>query len=236
MKLDVCFTLQDFAPNLYQGWNVVVIDVFRATTVMITALQNGGSAIYPVATVEAALQKKMQIPGALLAGERQGVLIAGFDKGNSPLEFDQAAVAGREIIMTTTNGTAAVDRAASCAATVFIAGVVNMAAVCRRLQQDPRDTVIICSGTEGKVSLEDIFCGGGIVHGLGQGQFEACSDQVAMVELLYREARRDVMGIIGHSAHGETLRQLGLGADIALCLAADQFSVVPYLQDGRIRI
>lgn len=149
-------TLHDFSNSA-----VVVIDVLRATTSMFHILESGGLAIYPVEQVEAAREKKRLMPDALLCGERHGVPPEGFDMGNSPVAFRDANLTGKEVILTTTNGTQAVGCARN-AVFVAAASFGNVVSVAHYLLRHAKDLplFLFCAGTNGAFSIEDYFCAG----------------------------------------------------------------------------
>jgi 2-phosphosulfolactate phosphatase len=160
------FLLPDLArPEDLAGRTAVVIDVLRATTTIAHALAAGAKAVVPCGEVEQARQVALRLGAdALLAGERGGLPIPGFDLGNSPAEFTAQRVEGKTIVFTTTNGTRALLRCTG-AEDVLLAAFVNFSAVCTELAG--RDNVaIVCAGTDGQVTREDVLLAGAIVDDL----------------------------------------------------------------------
>ena len=159
--LDIVPTAQAAAQHNFSGSAVVVIDVLRATTSMLHILESGGRAIYPVEAVETARERKNQMPDALLCGERRGVPPEGFDMGNSPVAFRDADLTGKDIILTTTNGTQAVGHARN-AANITAASFGNAVSVARYLLEHENDLPLhlLCAGTNGAFSIEDYYCAG----------------------------------------------------------------------------
>ena len=143
----------------------VVIDVLRATSVMTTALDNGARSVLPVTTIEEAetVFKTSDPACTLKGGERHALKIDGFDFGNSPLEYKRPLVAGKDIIITTTNGTNAI-RNVQKAEMMVLACLRNASAVVGFLIGKNKDVVIVCSGTEGKFSMDDGLCAGMLLH------------------------------------------------------------------------
>jgi 2-phosphosulfolactate phosphatase len=229
MKLDVCYKPADFpdAAGL-AGQTAVVIDVLRATSSIVTALAADCRRFLPVETIEEAEDRKGQIPDALLAGERRALPIPGFDLGNSPFEYTAAKVAGKTIIMTTTNGTVAL-RAARPAAAVYVASFVNASAVACRLADLGRDAVLLCAGTRGRFSLEDMLCAGFIADRLTA--LAELSDTAMAAAGAYRGFQNDAAASIARSSHGSYLVSCGFAADIEYCLTPDRFGLVP-VYDG----
>src|SRR5262245_51883162 len=164
--------LPELAPaGRLAGGVAVVIDVLRATTTIVHALVAGCSAVRPCAEIDEAqtLAGSMRAGRVLLAGERGGAPLPGFDLGNSPAEYTPKTCKGCTLVLTTTNGTRALIRAAE-AERALVAAFVNYSAVCEQLRQDPRPVHIVCAGTEGEVALEDTLLAGAIVDDLS----EAC--------------------------------------------------------------
>lgn len=209
--------------------NAVVIDILRATSTIVAAIGNGAAGVVPVATVDAARALALDTPGSLLGGERSAVRIDGFDLGNSPLEYAPEQVRARVVILSTTNGTRAF-RLAGTAAGVYAGSLTNRAALCKALMESGRDVVLVCSGTDGKVSDEDCFGAGLIADGLvGWGTI---TDRAAGLREKAREDLKvfgDPTRVIGSSFHGKRLISLGLAEDIDVCANLDSSAVVPQL-------
>ncbi len=197
-----------------------MIDVLRWTTTAVTALANGASAIEAFAEPEEARERAARI-GALTAGERGGHRIAGFDLGNSPLEFTAARVAGRTICATTSNGTRAL--LATVGATQrYLAGFVNLRATAAAiLARSPAAADLVCAGTEGRPSAEDSACAEALAAVLRGEAFDP--------ELLARAAR---------APHAAFLRGAGYASDVDVALTPDSVQVVALAEtiDGVTRV
>lgn len=214
---------------------VVVIDVLRATTTIITALQNGAHEIIPCAEIEQAraLATTTDPPG-ILGGERKGLRIPGFDLGNSPAEYTPDIIRGRRIIMATTNGTPAMAACRS-AKVVWIAAFINLSAIVQRMREEPKIT-FLCAGTNGLVTGEDVlFAGCALEQLMSDGLARGCNDQAMLALAAWRDThRRTESGerlaeILAQTHGGRNLVQNGLGADVATCAEIDRSSVVPQL-------
>src|ERR1700722_10394445 len=144
---------------------VVVIDVLRATSTIVTALEHGAAGIVPVREADEAIvvMRRLGRERSLLCGERDSRLIAGFDLDNSPASYTRERVAGKTLILTTTNGTRALLEAARGNSTVYCAALLNRAAIVERLVAAKGDAFILCAGNEGALSFEDTLCAGAIV-------------------------------------------------------------------------
>lgn len=238
LKIEVCFTPEEYDSERYQGWNVVVIDVLRATTSIAVAFSNGCNMIVPATIVEEAFDRKDQeYRQALLAGERKGVLIPGFDMGNSPFEFTKERIAGQDIIMTTTNGTVALQKSVG-AANVYTAALVNANAVCFELKREVRDTVILCAGTDGKFSVEDTVCAGLIVSNLvdAAGINATLEDKALVSRALYLGIKDRLAIEVGRSSHAQYLSNIGFQNDVSFCLQQDMIQIVPVYAEGVLRV
>ncbi|MBI5116775.1 2-phosphosulfolactate phosphatase [Candidatus Poribacteria bacterium] len=222
MRVDIVLTAQSVKPESVRGKICVVIDVLRASTTIVTALANGCAAVFPTETPEEAREIARRW-GALLGGEREGLRIEGFDLGNSPLEYVPEKVRGRMIAFTTTNGTRAM-RACAASDALVIASFLNGREVTRLLQEKQKDTLIVCAGTRGEPSLEDIVCGGMLIDSLGAKGMPETERAVA----LWNEHRNNLAAMMKtDSLHGRTLVQLGFERDIDFAAGLNEFDMVP---------
>ncbi|MFM8377823.1 MAG: 2-phosphosulfolactate phosphatase [Planctomycetia bacterium] len=219
------------------GGIAVVIDVLRASTTMITALAHGATHVVPVANVTEARRLATEAgPAALLGGERGGVRIPGFDLGNSPLEYTPDRVGGRTVVITTTNGTAAL-AASRGAREILIGAIVNctaVAAAIRRLARDGDHVHLVCAGTDGRVSAEDVLAAGAILDAAEVEGAENDLDPTAREALAsFRRvaASGDVPTALvtefRRSPGGANLVALGMEADLPAAAAIDTLAVVP---------
>lgn len=234
MKVDVCFTPEEVRADDLAGATAVVIDVVRATSCIVEAIANGARAVHPAVSVEEATALRATLNGqgrrALLCGERGGIRIDGFDLGNSPAEFTAAAVGGRCLVMTTTNGTRAF-AAARQADRVLAASFFNQGAVAGAVRDDGA-VAIVCAGKEGRFSLDDAVCAGHIVRAL----LDRAATPVTLADGAV--AARDLATVhdvsadmLAGTAAGQALVEVGLGADLALCARADRHQIVPMMHD-----
>jgi len=195
-----------------QEMTVVVFDVLRATSSMITGLAHGVASFFPVQTVEAAREWKEREPDRLLAGERYGVPPPGFDLGNSPSEFKN--VRDRQIIITTTNGTAALEQVRS-AKTVLVGALVNIAALAEFIRSSsPEHLLLVCAGTGDRFSLEDAVGAGALLASLKRTDY---LDAASMVHSLFSQVHDDLETCLCHSQNGRALLALGKANDVRDC-------------------
>jgi len=242
--LDVLFTPADFAALKNRNLDdtlCVVFDVFRATSSMVTAFANGAEAIIPVAEISEALALKQTSPNVLLAGERDGVRIRAaqtggidFDLGNSPREFTKEKVAGKTIVMTTTNGTRAL-RSCAHAQTVLISSFLNLkATVDFILRSSPENLLLICSGTYEQTAYEDALGAGALCDALWNNLAQCkISDSAKMARELYTAASNNIAAAAASSRNGIRLSGIpGLRDDVPFCTQRDIFNFAAAMQKG----
>lgn len=214
---------------------VVVIDVLRASTTMIHALAHGAARIIPCESVTEAQAVAARFPRAdvLLGGERGGVKIDGFDLDNSPRSYTPEVVAGKTIVFTTTNGTLALRRAAQ-AERVLVGALVNLQAVLTHLRDHTGSVHLLCAGTDGRLTAEDILCAGLLVWRLTSPETAAGRWRIDVPAEMARDfARRhggspaDVLRTLRESLGGRNLLDLGYEEDIAVAARLDSHPVVP---------
>ncbi len=215
----------------------VVIDVLRATTTIVHALAAGCKAVLPCAEVEEArtLAGGMRVGRVLLGGERGGAPLPGFDLGNSPGEYTSKLCRGNTLVMTTTNGTRALLRAAEAPRTI-LAAFVNYSAVCEQLRQEVRPVHIICAGTEGSVSLEDTLLAGALVDNLCEAAEVRLNDAARLAWDGFENHGRILLGALEVSQGGAILRRLGYDDDIRAAADVDRFALVPELRRDPLRV
>ena len=236
MYIDLAFTADEIAGKDLQDKTVVVIDALRATSTMITALENGCLGFIPVATIEEAkkLFDDQADPKFLLGGERRALPVAGFHLGNSPRDYRPEKVRGKTVIMTTTNGTRALV-AASKGAEVLIGAFLNLGALCRRLEESGRNVLLACSGEKGFFCLEDTVCGGAMIGRLEEeGVFVKLSDAALGAKILYEYFAEDIYGMLAACEWGQYLERMGLGKDVRLCARIDSSRLVPIYREGKV--
>jgi 2-phosphosulfolactate phosphatase len=177
----------------------------------------------------------MRAGRVLLGGERSGKPLTGFDLGNSPREYTCKVCRGSTLVMTTTNGTRALLKAAGATRTL-LAGFVNYSAVCEQLRQDARPLHIICAGTEGRVTLEDTLLAGAFLDFLSD-VFEICLNDAARLAWdSFDTHGRVLLGALEISHGGANLRRLGYDEDIKAAAQVDLFNIVPELRRDPLRV
>ncbi len=240
MKLDVVFSPLGLLPGQATGRTIVVIDILRASTVICAALHHGARAVLPASTTEEALRLSQTIGAAdvVLCGERGGLPIQGFAHGNSPLEMTPAAVRGKTLVMTTTNGTPAL-LATQGAAAVYVAAAVNLgvaASVVRDALDARGELLVLCAGRERTFALDDAYTAGRlIVAALGSSRKRTGLNDAAIAALeLARRYGTSWEPPLKASRGGADLLALGFEADIADAAREDAYPVLPLYHDRRI--
>lgn len=216
-----------------EHYTAVVIDALRATSTITTALHNGCGRIFPVSTVAEAAALKEQMPHALLAGERQGAKISGYDLGNSPAEYAPEEIAGREVIFTTSNGTPTLVACKS-AKLVVVASFLNRSAVVQAVQASGRDVLIACAGRAGKLAAEDLACAGAIISAMTENEAYQLTDGALAAQAIFGAWRESLPALLRQSTSGRNIAGLGFEADIAYCAQLDVLGVVPIYKHKQI--
>ncbi|MBT1700767.1 2-phosphosulfolactate phosphatase [Fulvivirgaceae bacterium PWU4] len=230
--IDVC--LSPDLMHLYnvQNHTVVVVDILRATSCMTTAFAHGIATIAPFAQLQDCLAMKEK--GYFTAGERDGKKVDGFDLGNSPFEYQNPALKGKNIAFTTTNGTQAIVKSLG-AKEIVIGSFLNLSAVATHVRELPYDILVVCAGWKGKVNLEDTLFAGAVVEKL-KNETELACDAPLAAQHLYNQAKNDMVAFLSTSSHVKRLGKLGIHKDIEFCLTPDQYDVVPRLVDNVLTV
>ncbi len=236
MRADMQWVPRNVPAKRAEGKIFVVIDVLRATTTIIEALSNGCTEVIPVVTVDEALDlaNKSSREDTLIGGERGGLKVDGFDLGNSPSEYSRDIVSGKRVILTTTNGTRALQRVAACEY-VLVGGFTNAHAVVQRCMAVKVDPVIVPAGLRGFFSLEDVVCGGMMID-LLEKRGVALTDGARAARLLYKAFDSDLLKMARTSEHGRDLIQLAFEEDLSFCVQTNISSLVPIFRNGSITV
>ncbi len=238
MKLDVIMTPGEAQPGSLAGRTVVVLDILRATTSIVQALSAGARSVFPVASIEEALRlvNTFGRDEVLLAGERRCLPIEGFDLGNSPFEYTAERVAGKILIMTTTNGTAAMQLTVN-ATRVYIGAMLNIGAVVEELARTEVDPVFLCSGRDKHFAMEDVVCAGEFARKLMEARPGdwTLNDGAHAALVLAREFGTGE-AVFNLAAGGQAIVEAGLPKDLEFCARVDEYDILPVLQERSITI
>jgi 2-phosphosulfolactate phosphatase len=239
VRIDVFFGAGGLGPADFNGRVVAIIDVLRASTSIAAALANGARAVIPLESSEDVITraKAFERGDVKLAGERKMLPVPGFDFGNSPREFTREAIEGKTVLMSTTNGTAAVT-ATQGARDVVIGSYVNFSAVLSMLRAALRggaDIAVVCAGRDKQYSLEDAACAGRFVHHVSRRLSGVDMNDAALAcTLVDRKFGENLMRLFDASEHGRALRDAGFAEDLVTCAAVDSFPVIPLYQERQI--
>ena len=238
-NLETLFIPEEIKNIELAGKLVVIIDVLRASSTIVTALANGCRGFIPILSPDQAKKKAQQFEKerVLLGGEREGTKIEGFDLGNSPREYKREAVKDKTIIFSTTNGVKTLEMVKG-AYRIIIGSFLNLQAVCNYCTNYQGDISIICAGKEGKFSLEDAACAGMLIDSFKNTFPGTCqeSDANLTARLLYEKFGNNILEILRKSQHGRYLESIGLAEDLKFCSQLDFFHIVPIFRDGIISI
>ncbi|WP_026463967.1 2-phosphosulfolactate phosphatase [Adhaeribacter aquaticus] len=229
-SLDVCLSPELLHLYELKGKVVVVVDILRATSSMVTAFAHGIERIVPVSSLDDCLNQKQE--GFLTAAERDGRKAEGFDLGNSPFSYMEPHIKGKTLIMTTTNGTHAI-RLSMAADKVIAGAFLNLGSVARYLQEEQKDALVVCAGWKGNFNLEDTLFAGGVADRLAE-TFTPANDATLAARHLYRLAQQDKIAFLSESSHVKRLKNLDIIKDIEYCLQEDLYVVVPVLADDSL--
>lgn len=233
-NIEVCFS-----PALYPDYEnreaiVVVTDVLRASSAIVTAFMNGVERIIPVGTLEEA--KKLKDEGYMVAAERDGIVRDFADFGNSPYNFTEDRVKDKHIVYSTTNGTNAIQLASS-GHQVLIGAFLNLQALADHIIGSDRDLLILCAGWKNKFNLEDsLFAGALAQEVLRSDNFETICDATKGAIDLFDVAKNDLMGYVEKVAQKQRLKKNGLDDVIGYCHTFNMTSIVPYLEDDYLSV
>lgn len=234
MKIDMIICGDYVTTEAVRNATVIVVDVLRATSVIITALSNGAKSVVPVTSVEEALSTKKKLESVVLGGERRAQKIEGFDLSNSPLEYKSEVIHDRNVVITTTNGTKAISKS-SAANKVYIGALINAKAVSSKAVKNEKDIIIVNAGTNGVFSMDDFITGGAIIDEILSEQEYELTDIAKTALVIYR-SHKDIKSYVKGAAHYQILVDLGLEEDIDYCLQKDLFNIVPEYKDGIIKL
>ncbi len=236
MRVDVSLVPGEVATKDAQNAAVVVIDVLRASSTIATALANSCEEVIPAESIEEAIT----IAGGyarsdyVLGGERRGLAVDGFDLGNSPCEYSNDKVAGRKVILATTNGTLAVKRYGG-AKEIIVGCFLNADAALRWLASgQDRDVILLCAGQDERFCIEDALCAGLYASRLSEAADASLSDSARAAAAVYERFSDSIEDALIGSDHGAYLAGVGFRDDVSYCARQSVLSIVPKVYDRRV--
>lgn len=221
--------------HLYDVSNaiVVIIDVFRATSTIATALANGATKVIPVDSVRGAIDIGTEV-GGITAGEREGKVAEGLQYGNSPYEYPREFIEGKTLVLTTTNGTRLLHMALKNGASEVVTGSFpNLTAVCNHLMSAGKNVLLACSAWKDRVNMEDTVFAGAVVSKLRQ-HFSIRCDASLAAETLYQSVKDNYWEFTRQTTHYHRLAAYGLENDMKWCISPDVANVLPTYREGAL--
>ena len=237
MKINTLFSYINTDELAYTGKTTIVIDVLRASTTIIQALQNGAREVIPVASVEFAVKVSGGMFGGqtLLGGERNTKKLEGFALGNSPLEYTPEVVGGKTIILFTTNGTKAIVKA-KFSDNLFIAAFTNLNAIADHLMKLNKDFEILCSGRGNYFSMEDVICAGKLISDIQKINKDVeLTDSAKASVALSKSFGKSILAMMKQTEHGKILIENNFNEDIKFCSRINTSATIPYLTSGVLK-
>lgn len=231
-KLEVCLTPALIPLYKVEDYIVVIIDIFRATSSICYGIENGAEAIIPVAEVAECAAYREKGSEFLLAAERNGEVVEGFDFGNSPFSYTPEKVGGKTVVLTTTNGTHALHLSRA-AKKVVIGSFLNLSALSAWLGDQQEDILLVCAGWKNNFNLEDSLFAGAVVEKLKDAGYKL-DDSAIGANDLYQAGQNDINAYLKKSSHSERLKKLGIEADVAFCLQVDEITAIPILEGDKL--
>jgi len=214
---------------------VVIIDVLRATSTIATALHNGAKEIIPVDSVTDCIRIGKET-GGITAGERDGKVAEGLTYGNSPFEYPASFIAGKTLVLTTTNGTKLLHMALDKNAKGIITGSFpNLSAVCDYLVAQNQPVILGCAAWKDRVNIEDTLFAGAVISRI-KDHFNINCDSSAMASSLYEMAKSNLFDFMKtkQASHYLRLSNYGLEKDIQYCLTEDNANTLCIYEDGKL--
>ncbi|XOV93258.1 MAG: 2-phosphosulfolactate phosphatase [Bacteroidota bacterium] len=230
--VEVCLTPDLIQHFSLKGKVVIVVDIFRATSCIVTGLAYGVNAIYPVATVEEC--KAFKKKGMIIAGERGGQKVEGFDVGNSPYEYMNVEFQGKDIGVTTTNGTQAIIKSIG-ADEILIGAFLNLRALADYVLDINKNIIIHCAGWKGMVNIEDTLFAGALINEIKAAN-QPSGDSAFMAQDLFHFHQTDLLNASHNSSHAKRLAAFGIEKDLDFCMEMSLYSIIPIFKDKKITL
>lgn len=238
MKVEVIFVVNETQEDIFINKNVVVIDLLRATSTIITALANGAKSIIPTPSIEDAVKiaKNLERSTFLLCGERNTKVIEGFDLGNSPLDYTEEKVKDKNIILTTTNGSK-IFSLLKHTKNVLVCSILNISAVCQKMQELADEWIIICSGRDGLYDASDAITAGFLVSLLKKNIDNIELNDAGRTSLiLFESFKNELISNLKNTDHGKILLKNGFEHDIDFIAQTDKFNINASYSNNNIMV
>ncbi|MBZ0199448.1 MAG: 2-phosphosulfolactate phosphatase [Ignavibacteriaceae bacterium] len=238
MKINVFLSPVSIDELYFTGKTTVVIDVLRASTTIVNALENGAKEVVPVATVEFAVKVSGGMFGGLtlLGGERNTKKVEGFALGNSPIEYNPEAVEGKTIVFYTTNGSKAIVKA-KFSENLFVCSYNNISAVAKKLVELGKDIEVLCAGRNNAFALEDACCAGKLITEIAALKENIeLTDSARAMQALHKSFGKSIFKMLKESEHGKLLIENGFEADVKFCSKLNSTDAVPSFMGNTLKL
>ena len=238
MKVNVLLSPNNVGELYFTSKTTVVIDVLRATSVIVQALNNGAKEVIPVGSIDFAMKISVNAHGGqtLLCGERNTKMIDGFDLGNSPHDYTKGLVHRKSIILFTTNGSKAIVKA-KYSQKLLVASFNNLSAIAERLIDLGSDVEIVAAGSNGMFCIEDTICSGALIQTMKSLKEDIEITDAGWASLVLNDQfGSDVGKMLRESEHGKILIGNGFEEDLAFCSERDNMPIVPFYKGGEIKL
>jgi len=238
VRVEIELVAQDTGKAVHRGDLIVVIDVLRASTSIVTSLANGAKYVIPTITLKEAIQLHKKHPRYVLVGEREGYMPKGFDLGNSPVSLSTESLQGKNILIASTNGTKALVKSRE-SRWVTVGAFLNARAVAEKTleisSKNGIDISLVLAGEKNHFSLEDFVCAGAITERFPKNTVEL-SDKTMAALLAFKEAKYNLLESVQKSKHAQALTNIGFTKDVEFSCQLDIYNIVPFYQDGKIQV
>lgn len=232
-RLEVC--LSPALLHLFdtKGAVVVIIDIFRATSTITAALDNGAKEVIPVAEVEECIRLGATIENSITAGERNGQIAEGLQHGNSPSEYPPSFIKGKTLVLTTTNGTRLLHMVRD--ADEIIAGsFLNLSVVCEHLKKANKNVLLACASWKDRFNLEDTLFAGAVADRVAEHFSIKCDSAIGARQLYNSIDKEQPIKFLKQGSHYSRLSKFGLQSDMEYCATIDKHPVLPILKEGKL--
>ncbi len=231
-RLEVC--LSPALLHLFdtKGTVTVIIDVFRATSTIAAALDNGALSVIPVSDVQECIDLGLRTPNSITAGERNGQVAEGLQYGNSPSEYPRSFIEGKTLVLTTTNGTRLLHMVED-ADTIITASFLNLEAICKFIIARGKPVLLGCAAWKDRFNLEDTLFAGAVIESIKE-HFKIECDSAKAAHILHQSVTGSYIDFLKDSSHYHRLAAYGLEEDMAYCTTPNLHPVVPILQGNEL--
>ena len=228
----VCLSPLQFPLYNTENFTVIIVDIFRATSAISTALSHGAKRVIPVSKLDDL--SKYEDGKTIIGAERNGEIVSGYKRGNSPFDY-MKNVSGKTIVLTTTNGTQAISIVKK-GQRVLIGSFLTISRLVEELTQKKQSVMLLCSGWKNRINLDDSFFAGAVVSRLLDAgfQYPLDSDAAIISHDIYLRYKNDLKTFTAITSHAKRLKKLALEKDVEFCLSHDKYDTLAEYMNGEI--